>query len=174
MARRLCQIIALLMWIWIKFYPCPHRPDARRLCQNYSAIHEDMDKIGLIHIHTDEVRTVCVKIIALPIWIWIKFYPYPHRREARRSCQNSQNGGCANTSSGTRLEDFICFYFRIFRTRRLSYENVMRSFSTLAYIFYFIFVQSIESIFVLSTKKKKKKKKNVMRKHTNLKLVRTN
>ena len=75
------------MWIWIKFYPCPHRPDARRLCQNYSTIRVDMDKIGFIHIHTDEVRAVCVKIIDLPIWIWIKFYPCPHRREARRSCQ---------------------------------------------------------------------------------------
>ena len=91
--RAVCvKIIALLMWIWIKFYPCPHRPDARRLCQNYSAIHVDMDKIGFIHIHTDEVRAVCVKIIAIPIWIWIKFYPCPHRQEARRSCQNSQKG----------------------------------------------------------------------------------
>ena len=130
--RAVCvKIIALLMWIWIKFYPCPHRPDARRLCQNYSAIHVDMDKIGFIHIHTDKVRAVCVKIIALQIWIWIKFYPCPHRREARRSCQNSQNGGCANTSSGTRLGDFICFYFRIFRTRRLSYENFMRRLTNL-------------------------------------------
>ena len=86
--RAVCvKIIALLMWIWIKFYPCPHRPDARRLCQNYSAIHVDMDKIGLIHVHADEVRAVCVKIIALPIWIWIRFYPCPLRREARRSCQ---------------------------------------------------------------------------------------
>ena len=33
-------------------------------------------------------RDVCVKIIALPIWIWIKFYPYPCRRDARRLCQN--------------------------------------------------------------------------------------
>ena len=47
-----------------KIYPCPHRPDARRLCQNYSTIHVDMDKIGFIHIHTDEIRAVCVKIIA--------------------------------------------------------------------------------------------------------------
>ena len=75
------------MWIWIKFYPCLHRPDARRLCQNYSTIRVDMDKISFIHIHADEVRAVCVKIIDLPIWIWIKFYPCQHRREARRSCQ---------------------------------------------------------------------------------------
>ena len=63
--RAVCvKIIALPIWIWIKFYPCPHRPDARRLCQNYSTIHVDMDKIGFIHIHTDEIPAVCVKIIA--------------------------------------------------------------------------------------------------------------
>ena len=87
--RRYPILIALPIWIWIKFYPCPHRPDARRLCQNYSTIHVDMDKIGFIHIHTDEIPAVCVKIIALPIWIWIKFYPCPHRREARQLCRRA-------------------------------------------------------------------------------------
>ena len=110
--RAVCvKIIALLMWIWIKCYPRPHRPDACRLCQNYSTIHVDMDKIGFIHIHTDEVRAVCVKIIALPIWIWIKFYPCPHRREARRACQNSQNEGLCEYIIGHTTWEFHMLLF---------------------------------------------------------------
>ena len=45
-----------------------------------------------IHIHTDEVRAICVKIIALPIGIWVKCYPFPHRREACQLCQNRGRG----------------------------------------------------------------------------------
>ena len=83
--RAVCvKIIALPIWIWIKFYPRPHRPACTPVVSKFtdSAIHVDMDKIGFIHIHTDEVRAVCVKITDREIYKILSMSTYASTRSS--------------------------------------------------------------------------------------------